>query len=109
MIPDLIQIVFSELRSSRVAITSESGDSISFEEAMAAAKEPVEAAFSEATSETIRETAGSPEPLDEDGFQADEASPKARASEFREPAILTHKSLEDMELGSSGGTRDADL
>lgn len=108
MIPDLIQIAFNELRSSRVAITSESGDSRSFEEAMATAIEPVEAALSEATSETIRETAGSPKPLDKDGLQADEASPKARASEFREPAILTLKSLEDMELGSSGGTRDAD-
>lgn len=108
MIPELIQIAFSELRSSRVAITSESGDSISFEEAMTAAIEPVEAALSEATSETIRKTAGSPEPLDVDGLQTDEASPKARASEFREPAILTHKSLEDMELGSSGAPRDAD-
>lgn len=108
MIPDLIQIAFNELRSSRVAITSESGDSRSFEEAMATAIEPVEAALSEATSETIRETDGSPEPLDEDGLQADEASPIARAGEFGEPANLTEKSPEDMELGSSAGPKDAE-
>lgn len=108
MIPDLIQIVFSELRSSRVAATSESGDAVSFEEAMAAAMKPVEAALSEATSETSRESAESPEKLDEDGLQADEASPKARASEFREPANLTEKSPEDMKLGSSAGPKNAE-